>query len=112
MRAAMAGGVGKSCGKPSLTFWPRGCHVACYAIDRNHRLCVMSAPGTVGKSRVSNSSGKLACTIEIDGGIGPRTAGPAVKAGVGILVAGVSIFAAPDGVAEAVRRLRASAQAA
>jgi ribulose-phosphate 3-epimerase len=53
---------------------------------------------------------KLACTIEIDGGIGPATAGPAVKAGVGVLVAGASIFAAPEGVAESVRHLRASAE--
>jgi ribulose-phosphate 3-epimerase len=55
---------------------------------------------------------KLDCKIEIDGGIGPGTAPAAVKAGVGVLVAGVSIFAAPEGVAEAVRRLRASAESA
>jgi ribulose-phosphate 3-epimerase len=54
---------------------------------------------------------KLACTIEIDGGIGPANAGTVVKAGVTVLVAGASVFAAPEGVAEAIRRLRASAGA-
>jgi ribulose-phosphate 3-epimerase len=51
---------------------------------------------------------KLDCAIEIDGGIAPATAPAAVKAGVNLLVAGASIFAAPEGVAEAIRRLRAS----
>jgi ribulose-phosphate 3-epimerase len=52
---------------------------------------------------------KLTCAIEIDGGIGPSNAGTVVKAGVTVLVAGASVFAAPEGVAEAIRRLRASA---
>jgi ribulose-phosphate 3-epimerase len=55
---------------------------------------------------------KLDCKIEIDGGIAPATAPLAVKAGVNVLVAGVSIFAAPEGVAEAIRHLRASAESA
>ncbi len=53
----------------------------------------------------------LSCPIEIDGGVGPANAGTIVKAGVSVLVAGAAIFAAPEGVAEAVRRLRAGAQA-
>ena len=52
---------------------------------------------------------KLACSIEIDGGIGPANAGTVVQAGVTVLVAGVAIFAAPEGVAGAVSRLRAGA---
>ncbi len=55
---------------------------------------------------------KLACDIEIDGGIGAANAATVVKAGVCVLVAGVSIFQAPEGVAEAIRRLRAGAQGA
>jgi ribulose-phosphate 3-epimerase len=55
---------------------------------------------------------KLDCAIEVDGGIDPIHAGPVVKSGASILVAGAAIFAAPEGVAEAVRRLRASAEAA
>jgi ribulose-phosphate 3-epimerase len=54
---------------------------------------------------------KLDCAIEIDGGIAPSTAAAAVKAGVRVLVAGASIFTAPEGVAESIRRLRASAEA-
>jgi ribulose-phosphate 3-epimerase len=53
---------------------------------------------------------KLDCTIEIDGGIGPANAGTVVKAGVKVLVAGAAIFAAKEGVAEAIRRLRAGAK--
>jgi ribulose-phosphate 3-epimerase len=54
---------------------------------------------------------KLACTIEVDGGIGPANAGAVVKAGARVLAAGVSIFRAPEGVAQAIARLRKSAEA-
>ena len=54
---------------------------------------------------------KLTCGIELDGGVGPSTVGAIVKAGARILVAGAAVFAAPEGVAEAVRRLRAGAEA-
>jgi len=55
---------------------------------------------------------RLDCAIEVDGGIDPIVAGSVVKSGASILVAGAAIFAAPEGVAEAVRKLRASAEAA
>jgi ribulose-phosphate 3-epimerase len=55
---------------------------------------------------------KLACKIEIDGGISAANAATVVKAGVTVLVAGAAIFAAKEGVAEAVRRMRASAEEA
>jgi ribulose-phosphate 3-epimerase len=51
---------------------------------------------------------KLTCDIEVDGGIGPATAPLVVRAGANILVAGAAVFAAPEGVAEAARKLRAS----
>jgi ribulose-phosphate 3-epimerase len=47
------------------------------------------------------------CELEVDGGIDARTAPLAVAAGAGVLVAGSSIFAAADGVAAAMHRLRA-----
>jgi ribulose-phosphate 3-epimerase len=53
---------------------------------------------------------KLTCAIEIDGGIAPLVAAAVVKAGARVLVAGAALFRAPEGVAEAVRRLRASAE--
>jgi len=52
----------------------------------------------------------LDCDIEVDGGIGPHNAAQVVKAGANVLVAGTSVFRAPEGVAEAVRRLHAAAQ--
>jgi len=50
----------------------------------------------------------LARDIEVDGGIGELTAPRVVKAGANLLVAGASVFAHPEGVAEAIRRLRNS----
>jgi len=43
--------------------------------------------------------------IEVDGGVGPENVGDLVRAGAEILVAGTSVFHAPD-PAEAVRRLK------
>jgi ribulose-phosphate 3-epimerase len=48
------------------------------------------------------------CEIEVDGGIDPHTAPRVVEAGARVLVAGSAIFDAPDGVAAAMDRLRAS----
>jgi ribulose-phosphate 3-epimerase len=53
---------------------------------------------------------KLECDIEVDGGIGPDTAARVVQAGANVLVAGTAVFRTPEGVVEAVRRLRAAAQ--
>jgi ribulose-phosphate 3-epimerase len=53
----------------------------------------------------------LACAIEVDGGVGPVTAFKVVKAGARVLVAGAAVFGAAEGVAEAVRRLRAGGEA-
>jgi ribulose-phosphate 3-epimerase len=54
----------------------------------------------------------LSCAIEVDGGIAPSDAAAVVKAGARVLVAGAAIFRAAEGVAEAIRRLHASAAAA
>lgn len=48
--------------------------------------------------------------LEVDGGISPRTAARVVRAGARMLVAGEAIFGAEDGVAAAVRALRAAAE--
>jgi ribulose-phosphate 3-epimerase len=50
----------------------------------------------------------LAFRIQVDGGIGPRTAGAAVAAGADVLVAGSAIFWAGDPAA-AAREIRAAA---
>ena len=45
--------------------------------------------------------------VEVDGGIGEATAPLVIKAGANLLVAGASVFAAQEGVAFAIQRLRA-----
>ncbi len=53
----------------------------------------------------------LAATLEIDGGVGPDNAAEIARAGVTTLVAGSSVYAAPDPVA-AIGDLRRTAQEA
>ena len=53
---------------------------------------------------------KLTCAIEVDGGIAPSNAAAVVKSGARVLVAGAAVFGAAEGVAEAIRRLRSSAE--
>jgi ribulose-phosphate 3-epimerase len=48
------------------------------------------------------------CELEVDGGIDHDTAPRVVEAGARILVAGTSIYGAPDGVVAAMRRLQQS----
>jgi ribulose-phosphate 3-epimerase len=50
----------------------------------------------------------LNCAIEVDGGIHEETAPKVVEAGATLLVAGSAVYAAPDGVAAAIARLRES----
>jgi ribulose-phosphate 3-epimerase len=72
-------------------------------------------PGSVAKLarlRRMLEERKLDCTVEVDGGIGPANAASVVEAGARVLVAGASIFRAPEGVTEAIRRLRAAAEPA
>ena len=50
--------------------------------------------------------------VEVDGGIGPDTIGPAAAAGANILVAGSALYRDPAGLAHAVADLRARAEQA
>ncbi|HXI71269.1 MAG TPA: ribulose-phosphate 3-epimerase [Verrucomicrobiae bacterium] len=52
------------------------------------------------------------CELELDGGIDATTAALGVAAGADVLVAGTSVFGGRDGVAAAMKRLRASTLAA
>jgi ribulose-phosphate 3-epimerase len=52
----------------------------------------------------------LGCDLEVDGGIGPTTAPAVVKAGANVLVAGAAVYKAKQGVAAAIRAIRAAAQ--
>lgn len=49
------------------------------------------------------------CELEVDGGIDAATAPRVVAAGARVLVAGSSVFGAPDGITAALRRLHESA---
>jgi ribulose-phosphate 3-epimerase len=51
---------------------------------------------------------KPGCDLEVDGGIDAATAPLVVAAGANVLVAGTAIFGESDGVAEAMKRLRAA----
>jgi ribulose-phosphate 3-epimerase len=88
----------------------------------DHVLVMSVNPGFGGQSFIPHSLTKIArlrqflaeagspAAIEVDGGVDLTNAGDLVAAGVSILVAGVSIFGAPDPGA-AVRALRAAAGA-
>jgi ribulose-phosphate 3-epimerase len=49
--------------------------------------------------------------LEIDGGVGEKTARAVTRAGARVLVAGNAIFSDPKGYADAIRRIRAEGEA-
>ena len=51
----------------------------------------------------------LECEVEVDGGINEQTIGLAAEAGADVMVAGSSVYDAPDGVGPAIARLIACA---
>ncbi len=54
----------------------------------------------------------LEVDITADGGVNPETVGQVVEAGANIMAVGHTVFAAPEGIATAVRQLRETATAA
>jgi len=85
------------------------------------QILIMSVnPGFGGQSFIGDAVDKvrrlkrmldergLGTPIEIDGGVGPDNAARVVAAGATLLVAGSSVYGAPGGAAEGIRRLRAS----
>jgi len=48
--------------------------------------------------------------LEVDGGIGPKTAAQVVRAGARVLVAGEAIYGAAEGVGPAIQSIRAAAE--
>ena len=82
-------------------------------------LCMTVDPGWGGQPYLPGSDAKVAALreripagtpIEVDGGIGPATAGPAAAGGATLFVAGSSIFGADDPAA-AYRAVAAAAGA-
>jgi len=56
-----------------------------------------------------NEAGRDGAHVQVDGGIGPTTAGPVVQAGADVLVAGSAVFGAAEGVAAAIGSIRRAA---
>ena len=72
-------------------------------------------PATTGKveelRRMLHATGSEALEVEVDGGIDPITAGPVVRAGASVLVAGSAVFNAGGGVEDNLAALRQAASA-
>jgi ribulose-phosphate 3-epimerase len=79
-------------------------------------------PGFGGQAFIPTSPRKIAAMralldgydrgevpIQVDGGVGPTTAGQVVEAGAEVLVAGSAVFGHPDGAEAGVRALRTAA---
>jgi ribulose-phosphate 3-epimerase len=64
----------------------------------------------IGRARQMIDRIKPGCDLEVDGGVDVATAPLAVAAGANVLVAGSAIFNDGEGVADAMKRLRAAAQ--
>ena len=96
-----------------------------HVLDLTDLLLVMTVnPGFGGQRYLASMEPKIAAArrligaapypveLEVDGGIGPDTAGPAAAAGADVLVAGSALFNHPGGHAAAVAALRAAAETA
>ncbi len=93
------------------------------AADVDFVLVMTVNPGFGGQAFLPRAASKVkrlramldragnSAPIEVDGGIDLRTVGQVVRAGAEILVAGSSIFHAPD-ISAATRALRSAAEAA
>ena len=55
---------------------------------------------------------KLACPIQVDGGVNAQTVAAVVQAGADVLVVGAAVFANPEGIGPAIQHLRAEAEEA
>jgi ribulose-phosphate 3-epimerase len=76
-------------------------------------LCMSIEPGYSGQEFMPEALGRIAATrgalpahvpVQVDGGIGPDTIGPAHEAGASLLVAGSAVFG-PEDIARAYRDL-------
>jgi ribulose-phosphate 3-epimerase len=89
-------------------------------VELDLALCMTVDPGWGGQAFIAGSPARIEriraligpdVDLEVDGGIDETTAGPCVRAGATLLVAGTAIFGADD-PAEAFRRVQASTGAA
>lgn len=108
--------------KPAVTLNPATPLVALEEVlDQVELILVMTVnPGFGGQEFIPSMYDKvrrlrrmldergLHCALEVDGGVNPDTAPRVVEAGADVLVIGSAIFGSPDGVAAAMRRIRAA----
>jgi len=96
-----------------------------HVLDLTDLLLVMTVnPGFGGQAYISSMEPKIAeaaaaikasghsVELEVDGGISPDTVGGAVAAGARALIAGSALYRHQGGLADAVKTLRARAEAA
>jgi ribulose-phosphate 3-epimerase len=96
-----------------------------HVLDLVDLVLVMTVnPGFGGQDYLSSMEPKIAqaramiqeaereIDLEVDGGIGPKTAGPAAKAGARVLVAGSALYKHEGGLKAAVEDVRSQAEAA
>lgn len=92
-------------------------------LDMVHLVLVMTVnPGFGGQEFIRGTLPKirqvrnmltergLNCEVEVDGGIDEQTIGWAAEAGADVMVAGTSVYDAPDGVGPAIARLISCAE--
>src|SRR5438876_12210018 len=74
----------------------------------SHQQFLRTTLPKIGRVRELVARLKPGCEVEVDGGIDATTAPLVVRAGATVLVAGSAIFGAREGVAAAMKRLRAA----
>ena len=74
----------------------------------SHQQFLRTTLPKIGRVRELVARLKPGCEVEVDGGIEATTAPLVVRAGATVLVAGSAIFGAREGVAAAMKRLRAA----
>ncbi len=77
-----------------------------------HQHFLRTRLGKIGRVRQMIEQVKPDCDLEVDGGIDEETAPLAVAAGANVLVAGTSVFGDLQGVAAAMKRLKAASNSA
>lgn len=89
--------------------------------DLDEVLIMTVNPGYGGQKFIASTLPKIArlrkliderglkCDVEVDGGVGPATAAAVTQAGANVLVAGVAVFQAKQGIAAAIQGIRTAA---
>ena len=109
--------------RPGVTLNPATPAVSISEVLRDVEMVLVMTvnPGFGGQPFIERTLGKISCIremldssgstaeLEVDGGIGPDTAGRVVAAGARVLVAGNAIFGSPEGIAASIARIRETA---